>query len=96
MPSYRDTCRYRNIRALSNVRVGIYPTLSYPTQTLSQNAFELFDDIGYAENFLSDGPRLLVDDVERYEKILARLWRDGVEGDGARELILAAIADLPG
>jgi transcriptional regulator with XRE-family HTH domain len=86
--------RLQSVIGLRNVRLGIYPSLSRPTKTLAQNSFELFDDIGYAETFISDGPRLLIDDVLKYDKILVRLWEDAVEGDEARRLINEIVADL--
>lgn len=80
---------------LPNVRLGIYPSLSRQVRWTPQNSFELFDDVGYVETFATDGPRLLADEVAKYDVVMARLWEDAVEGDEARQLILDAIADLP-
>lgn len=86
--------RLVSVLGLRNVRLGIFPTLSRPTNTLSQNSFELFDDIGYAETYISDGYRMLIDEVTQYDRVLDRLWADAAEGDDARQLILNAIARL--
>lgn len=80
---------------LRNVRFGIYPSLSRRVGRTPQNTFELFDDIGYVETWIKDGPKLLIDDVRQYDETLAKLWPDAAEGDEARELIYKAIADLP-
>lgn len=87
--------RLQSVIGLRNVRLGIYPSLSRPVKRLSRSSFELFDDIGYIETALSDGPRLLIDDVTKLDGILKKLWTDAVEGDDARQLILDAIASLP-
>jgi transcriptional regulator with XRE-family HTH domain len=77
-----------------NIRLGIYPSLSQRVQRTPINGFELFDDIGYSETWIGEGPRLLVDAVSKYDEVLDQLWQEAAEGDAARELINKAIAEL--
>lgn len=86
--------RLNSVIGLDNVRLGIYPSLSAPVGRTPINGFELFDDIGYVETWIGDGPRLLADQVSEYDEVLAHLWQYAVEGDAARELINRTIADL--
>lgn len=87
--------RLQSVIGLRHVRLGIYPSLSLPTKKLVRSSFELFDDVGFIETFLSDGPRLLIDDVVQLDKFFNQMWDDAVEGDTARRLILDAISSLP-
>jgi transcriptional regulator with XRE-family HTH domain len=87
--------RLQSVIGLRHVRLGIYPSLSRPTKKLVRSSFELFDDVGFIETFLSDGPRLLIDDVVQLDKFFNQMWDDAVEGDTARRLILDAISSLP-
>lgn len=87
--------RLQSVIGLRHVRLGIYPSLSRPTRKLVRSGFELFDDVGYIETFLSDGPRLLIDDVVKLDKFFHQLWEDAVEGEGARKIIIDAIRALP-
>lgn len=87
--------RLLSVIGLRNVRFGIYPQISAPTRRLPVSSFELFDDIGFIETALGDGPKLLADDVERLDQDLAEFWADAFEGDDARALILDAINALP-
>ncbi len=80
---------------LSNVRLGIYPSLSRPVSRLTPSHFNLFDDMGFIETALGGATQLLYDSVAELDELFEAYWRDAVEGAEARELILAAIADLP-
>lgn len=79
---------------LRNVRLGIYP-LDRPSDMFLQNSFVLIDDTGFVETFTGNAPKLLADEVDRYDAILAELWVSALEGQDARRLMQDIADALP-
>lgn len=86
--------RLQSVIGLRNVRFGIIP-LDEPIDIFPQNSFELYGDVGYVETFYGDDPKLLIDVVNKYDRMMALLWDNAAEGDAARKLIVAAQNRLP-
>lgn len=86
--------RLQSVIGLRNVRLGIMP-LGEPIGIFPQNSFELYGDVGYVETFYGDDPKLLIDVVSKYNRVMDLLWESAVDGDKARRIILAAQARLP-
>jgi transcriptional regulator with XRE-family HTH domain len=86
--------RLQSAIGLRNVRIGIIP-LDEQIDIFPQNSFELYGDVGYVETFYGDDPKLLIDVVSKYNRVMDLLWESAVEGDKARRLILDAQAHLP-
>lgn len=85
--------RLISLSRLPNVRLGIIPFGVYLPVT-PQAGFQIYGETAAVENFLKH-EYLYGEDVEKLEHILAALWDEAVEGDTARQLIVAARDALP-
>lgn len=85
--------RLQTVIGMPNVRFGVLP-MGASLDTTPQNSFQLYDDTVIVETFV--GETIHTDDEAlKYRGVLARLWRDAAEGEGARGLILDAVRALP-
>lgn len=85
--------RLLSVIGLQNVRFGIVP-MGSRLSTAPQNSFVMYDDMAVVEGFHGE-TRHFAEEASLYAKIMDRLWVDAVEGEAARQLIVAAQKLLP-
>jgi transcriptional regulator with XRE-family HTH domain len=85
--------RLQTVIGMPNVRFGVVP-LGVPIPIVPQHGFVLYDDLAFVEGFVSEGV-CTPEESERLAGILDLLWREGVTGEDARGLIVAAADSLP-
>lgn len=85
--------RLLSLDGMSNVRFGILP-LDKPLTLTPQNSFSIYDELVVTETYGIES-KYQGDDPELHSRVLNLLWRSAVNGDDARELIMAAIGRLP-
>ena len=78
----------------SNVRLGVVP-LRRRIAGWPQNSFALYDDVARVEGFVAED-EYTGDVAKKYRQIFDELWGDAVEGEEARQLIVAAADALRG
>lgn len=84
--------RLQTVIDMPNVRFGIIP-LGTRLATTPQNSFQIYDDLVIVDSFV--GETLYEgDQATAYSAVMDRLWKDGVEGSDARQLIISASNDL--
>ncbi|WP_433730925.1 Scr1 family TA system antitoxin-like transcriptional regulator [Actinoplanes sp. CA-051413] len=77
-----------------NVRFGIIPQ-GVRLTTTPQNAFGVYDeDLVVVETFAVD-EKYRGKVPEKYIQVMDLLWENAIEGDGARDILSDAMADLP-
>lgn len=88
MPAQLDLLVTRS--ALPNVRLGIIPFLRPLSWMPGPSGFTIYDaDDAYTEGWTEDR-RFAGSDVATLHRGMDRMWRDAVEGEQARELIIRA------
>jgi hypothetical protein len=90
--------RLQSIIGLEHVRFGIIP-MGVELATAPQNTVELYETpeglLAVAETFIGETWHR-DEEAAAYARAVDRQWEDAVEGDAARQLIVAAIDDLAG
>lgn len=90
--------RLQSVIGLERVRFGIVP-MDVQLETAPQNTVELYYNpegiVAVAETFIGETWHRDAE-AEKYARALDRQWKDAIEGDAARDLILRARASLPG
>jgi transcriptional regulator with XRE-family HTH domain len=88
--------RLQTIIGVPNIRFGVIPlNAATPLQTAPQNSFHLYDRTGVVETFVGETVHRDDESAAAYARAMDRLWEDAVTGDGARQLIVRAVNDLP-
>lgn len=86
----REQLHYlQSVTSMPRVRFGIIPTFTR-IGTAPQSSFVMYDDLVVTENFLEES-KATSEGSAFYEGVMNRLWRDAVEGQSARNRILAAM-----
>ncbi len=89
--------RLQSVIGLERIRFGVIP-MGVELATTPQNTVELYytgdDIIGVTETFIGETWHR-DEDAAAYARALDRQWKDAVEGDAVRELIVRAARALP-
>jgi len=88
--------RLQTVIGLERIRFGIVP-MGAQLATTPQNSFQLYvgkDAVAVTETFIGETWHR-GGEAEAYGRALDRQWKDAVEGERARELIVRAVQALP-
>jgi transcriptional regulator with XRE-family HTH domain len=84
--------RLQTVIGVPNIRFGILP-MNAQLKTAPQNAFQIYDDLAIVETFVGETTHR-DDESATYARVMDRLWDEAVTGEGARQLIVRAAAEV--